>query len=335
MNSAYSRNLAVAHVMDAKNTGDGVVVVVSAMGRMGEPYATDTLLKLLEFGKPANGLKKDMVASCGEIISATLFSQLLESQGIRSAPLAGFQAGIITDRRFTEAEILSVNPGRILSCLAKGCTPVVAGFQGITRDQKVTTLGRGGSDITALVLGAKLNAEHVDIFTDVPGVAVADPRIIPDIPFLKKINIRILYELALNGFKVIQPRAVQVAIEGKIPFRVRSTFGQEAGTLVNEEATNGEVELVGIASLSISRKLTRITLAVNPGQLKTAALEIESYLEEKGLKNKRSSDKPWLYQIEASADAASSIIHGIFYHFYTPAKLRNLSDSEFIRMNHE
>jgi aspartate kinase len=334
MNSSYSRNLAVANVMDARSSGDQIVVVVSAMGRMGEPYATDTLLRLLELGKPVDGLKQDMMASCGEIISATLFSQLLESRGIHSIPLAGFQAGILTDRRFTEAEIVSVNPERILSCVDRGCIPVVAGFQGITRDQEITTLGRGGSDITALVLGAKMNALRVDVFTDVPGVAVADPRVVPGVPYLKQINVEILYELASNGSKVIHPRAVRAAIEGGIRFHIRSTFGQEPGTLVNQNGSAPELHLVGIANRRSSPETTSITVALNPARLEVAAAELASHLKSQGLDSKPSPDKPWLYQVETSSQTAGSAIQGIFSRFYPPAEVASLYDSAFIRINH-
>src|SRR5665647_491142 len=172
------RKLVACKVINAKAQGFLPVVVVSAMGRKGEPYATDTLLSLVNDNlKVMNPLAVDLLMSCGETISTVIMCNELNKNGIDSVPLTGGQAGIITDSNYTNAAILNVDTHKILEILEKGKTPVVAGFQGMDEKGYVTTIGRGGSDVTAAMLGAALNATETQIYTDVDGIMTADPRI--------------------------------------------------------------------------------------------------------------------------------------------------------------
>lgn len=211
-----------------------LVVVVSAIGRMGEPYATDTLIYQLEkICKEIDPKKKDFIMSCGETISAAIVSHLLESEGLKSEPLMGFQAGILTDNTFTASKILQININKILSLLDEEKIVVVTGFQGVTKEMEITTLGRGGSDTTAVALGAYLDADIVDIYTDVPGVALIDPRIVPYTRYIDKISYSDMYNLSSNGATVVHPRAVKIGEKHNIPIRVLSTFIDGEGTLIS------------------------------------------------------------------------------------------------------
>ncbi|HHY95839.1 MAG TPA: aspartate kinase, partial [Firmicutes bacterium] len=166
-------------VLRVQEAGLRPCVVVSAMGRVPEPYATDSLQALArsEGQVPARDL--DLIMSCGETVSCVVVAATLRAHGIDALPLTGSQAGIITDGTFGQAEVVRVDPARLLHVLEEGRVPVVAGFQGVTETGEITTLGRGGSDTTAAVLGAALQAEAVEIYTDVEGVKTADPRLEP------------------------------------------------------------------------------------------------------------------------------------------------------------
>lgn len=227
--------------------GSKLVVVVSAMGRNGDPYATDTLISQLEnISNEINPKKKDLIMSVGETISAAIVSHLLESEGLSSEALTGFQAGIITDDTFNSGKIMKINPNKIQGYLNKNKIVVVAGFQGATKDLDITTLGRGGSDTTAVALGGSLNAERVDIFTDVPGVAVTDPRIVPYARYIKNISYDDMYRLAINGANVIHPHAVLLGKQYNIPIRILSTFMDDTGTLISNDKSNLRIIGFGI-----------------------------------------------------------------------------------------
>ena len=227
--------------------GNKLVVVVSAMGRKGDPYATDTLINQLEnISSSINPRKKDLIMSVGELISAALVSHLLESEGYLAQALTGFQAGIITDDNFNSSKIIEINTRKLEENLKDNIISVVAGFQGVTKDMYITTLGRGGSDTTAVALAASLNnVERVDIFTDVPGVAITDPRIVQNTKYLRNISYDDMYRLATSGAKVVHPNAVLLAKEYNIPIRVLSTFIDGPGTLI----TNGKSDsrIIGFA----------------------------------------------------------------------------------------
>ncbi len=231
------RQQVISKVLKAKDEGNDVVVVVSAMGRKGDPYATDTLLDMLKEapGKSPSNRTKDMIASCGEIISACILATSIEELGYRAMPLTGFQAGIQTNDEFTNGLVEHVETERLRSVLATGAIAVVAGFQGCNADNDLVTLGRGGSDTTAIALGGALKAKEVIIYTDVPGIAFTDPRIIPSAPFLKSIDFAPMYILARTGAKVVHYRAIETAIQFNQSFWVRSTFTDDPGTLIGQK----------------------------------------------------------------------------------------------------
>ncbi len=236
------------HVRTCRSNGNDVVVVVSAMGRKGAPYATDTFIHHLEEIDPHIApMKKDFIMSCGEIIAAAIISHYFDVHKLNTIPMTGFQAGILTNNEFNNADILHIDTQSIKKRLAEGKVVVIAGFQGITADGLITTLGRGGSDTTAVELGAYLQADRVDIFTDVPGVAITDPRMISNVTYLSRISYENMYKLASNGAKVIHPRAVEVAQKSQIPIIVRSTFSDVPGTLITNNAECDERNIVGIS----------------------------------------------------------------------------------------
>ncbi|MGI6485525.1 MAG: aspartate kinase [Tepidanaerobacteraceae bacterium] len=255
---------AAEKVIEAKKKGYDVVVVVSAMGRSGDPYATDTLLDYVKSSvKKVSSRELDLLLNCGEIISAVVFSQSLESMGFKSTALTGAQAGIITDSSFNCARILRVKADRVLENLKEGKIVVVTGFQGITDGGDLTTLGRGGSDTTAAALGSALNAEFIEIFTDVDGVKTADPRIVKDARTLQTATYYEICQLAHQGAKVIHPRAVEIAMQQNIPLKIRSTFSDTPGTLVTSCRNNlKEIELIS------ERLITGITYMTNLTQIK-------------------------------------------------------------------
>lgn len=227
------RQEALRRVEEAVESGFRPVVVVSAMGRAGDPYATDTLLNLLSEANPkASGENTDLLLSCGEIISATIFAEGLSRLGLPAVALTGWQTGIQTDQVHLSARVLSVQSERLWELLKGGKIPVVAGFQGVTDKGMVTTLGRGGSDTTAAVLGVVLKAERVEIYTDVDGIKTADPKLIPSAPTLQFVSYREIVELGHMGAKVLHPRAAEITMEEGIPIQIRSVVHSKGGTLV-------------------------------------------------------------------------------------------------------
>ena len=228
------RRLVVEKIMKACSNGYNVVVVVSAMGRKGSPYATDTLLSLVEDSfKENNRLAADLLMCCGEIISAVVLCEELSKFNMKALPLTGGQAGIITDDNFREAAVKKVETDNIIQLLTKNVIPVVTGFQGVTGKGYFTTLGRGGSDVTAVLLGASLKAEAVEIYTDVDGIMTADPRLVEDAVLIKNISYNEVFQIADQGAKVIHPRAVELAMNSNMTLIIKNTFNDCEGTLIN------------------------------------------------------------------------------------------------------
>ncbi|GKU82526.1 aspartate kinase [Niallia sp. NCCP-28] len=228
-----ARNKAKEHIEDALQQGYKAVVVVSAMGRKGEPYATDTLLSLI--GGAENRLSKrenDLLLSCGEIISSVVFTEMLVNNNIKATALTGAQAGFLTNDDFNQARIIEMDVARLKKELEIVDVVVVAGFQGASANGDTTTLGRGGSDTSAAALGAALDAEVIDIFTDVEGIMTADPRIAENARPLSVVTYTEVCNMAYQGAKVIHPRAVEIAMQAKVPIRIRSTYSKGLGTLV-------------------------------------------------------------------------------------------------------
>jgi len=233
LTTSEMRNEAQQRVWEAVEEGLRPVVVVSAMGRRGDPYATDTLLDLMEKTNPgAEGSNVDLLLSCGEIISASIFAEGLRTMGLPAQAVTGWQCGITTDEVHQAARVTGVQSEKLWELLRTGVIPVVAGFQGITESGKVTTLGRGGSDTTAAVLGVVLKAERVEIFTDVDGVKTADPRLVPDAPTIKVMSYREVVEMGHMGAKVLHPRAAEITMEEGIPLQIRSVIHSQGGTTI-------------------------------------------------------------------------------------------------------
>lgn len=229
-----TRRQVIEKVKNAINEGLSPVVVVSAMGRKGQPYATDTLLSLIgDNFKNSNKLAQDLLMCCGEMISSVVMSNDLYNAGIEAVPLTGGQAGIITDNNFNNANCLNVNPDKILELVSQGKVPVITGFQGMTEKGYFTTLGRGGSDTSASIIGVAVKASAIEIYTDVDGIMTADPRIVDDASLIDVISYNEVFQLADQGAKVIHPRAVEIAMEANIPLYIKNTMSSCRGTLIN------------------------------------------------------------------------------------------------------
>lgn len=265
-----------SRVVEAKQDGYCPVVVVSAMGRLGEPYATDTLLSYARTGnKELTPRESDLLMSCGEIISGVVMSATIQELGCPAIFLTGAQAGIITDNGYNEARILKVDPQYIIKHTHAGKIVVVAGFQGSTGDGEITTLGRGGSDTTAAALGVALDAEYVDIFTDVDGIMTADPRIVSDARPLEAVTYNEICQLAHEGAKVIHPRAVEIAMQKNIPLRIKSAFSNAPGTLVT---SYGELYRNTI-DITRDRTITGITHIPDITRIKVAVRDDQDHLD--------------------------------------------------------
>lgn len=246
------RKMVVKKVLKAREDGYSPVLVVSAMGRKGEPYATDTLLSMIdsEF-KKENPLSSDLLMSCGEIITTVIVSNQLQNVGLTATPLTGGQAGIITDNQFTNAELVRVDTKNLLNLLSENKIPVIAGFQGKTEDGYVTTLGRGGSDVTASIIGVALEAEAIEIYTDVDGIMTADPRIVKNASLIDEISYNEVFQFADQGAKVIHPRAVEIAMKANIPLIIKNTMTESLGTVISNDETDNHLNIItGITHLS-------------------------------------------------------------------------------------
>ncbi|MDA1096997.1 MAG: aspartate kinase [Chloroflexi bacterium] len=230
--ASVERIMAVAdRVAVARNAGDELVVVVSAMGS-----TTDELIRLTrQVTSDPDPREMDTLLSTGELVSSTLLAMALRERGVPAVSLSGLQAGIRTDSAFTRARIAQVEPRRVQTELSRGKTVIVAGFQGTNDEQEITTLGRGGSDTTAVALAAALSLEVCEIYTDVDGIFTADPRIVPDARRLSEISYEEMLELASEGAKVMHNRAVELAWVYHVPVRVASSFktGRDGGTLIH------------------------------------------------------------------------------------------------------
>ncbi|MHB1508252.1 MAG: aspartate kinase [Acidimicrobiales bacterium] len=250
------------HIARSKRSGDSVVVVVSAMGK-----TTDELLHLAnQVSKVIPGREMDMLWTAGERISMALVCMALAERDVPAASFTGSQAGIVTDELHTRARIVEVKGDRIRAALAAGLVPVVAGFQGVSTANDVTTLGRGGSDTTAVALAAALGADRCEIYTDVSGVFSADPRIVPSAHKLPRISFEEMLEIAATGGRVLALRSVEFARNHHVTLLVRSSFTWEPGTLVTEEDPSMEQPVVSaVTSDATSAKITLAGVADRPG----------------------------------------------------------------------
>ncbi len=237
MATEENRNKVAEKIIKKNNENYNIVVVVSAIGRAGNPYATDSLLQLVD-KKTLGKREMDLLLSCGEIISAVVLSNVLNKKGIKTKVFTGYQAGIITDNNFGNAEITKINPINIIETLKKNKIAIVAGFQGMTPEAEITTLGRGGSDITAIALGKALDCNYVEIYTDVDGIMTADPNIVPTAKVLETMCYSEVYQLAEDGAKVIHPKAIEIAQQSNVPVRIKNTFSDNTGTTIEEPSVS-------------------------------------------------------------------------------------------------
>ncbi|MFH1412046.1 MAG: aspartate kinase [Candidatus Omnitrophota bacterium] len=250
-------------VAACKKKGNHVVVVVSALGN-----TTDDLLELAgQISKDPPERELDMLLSTGEQVSIALLSMALNEMGHEARSFTGAQVGIITDSSYTKAKILDVGTKTIKKQLAKGRIVIVAGFQGTNMEQEITTLGRGGSDMTAVALAKVLKAGMCEIYTDVKGVYTADPRIVPDAQKLTTISYEEMLEMASLGAQVMQARSMEVAGKFNVPMHIRSSFFSEEGTLVTKEVKAMEDVLVrGVTVNKDEAKVTVCDVPDKPGE---------------------------------------------------------------------
>jgi len=250
------------HVARTRDEGNEVVVVVSAMGKF-----TDDLVRLADEVSPTRPPRElDMLLTAGERISMALVCMALAARGVESASFTGSQAGIITDTDHTRAKILEIRPDRIREALDSGLVPVVAGFQGVSRQKDITTLGRGGSDVTAVALAAALKADVCEIYSDVTGVFTADPRVVPNARRIAKVSFDEMMEISATGGRVLMLRSVELARRHGVPIHVRSSFTWEPGTwIVEEDPTMEEAVVSAVTDDTSEAKITVGGVPDRPG----------------------------------------------------------------------
>jgi len=276
-------------VAKAKEEGNQVVIAISAMGD-----TTDELIQMAhQVSAQPEQRELDVLLSTGEVISSTLLAMALGHLGYKAVSLSGAQAGIQTDSNYSRARILRVDPKRIINELERGNIVIVAGFQGITPNMDITTLGRGGSDTTAVALAASLNADVCQIYTDVEGVYTADPRLVLEASKLDKIGYEEMLEMASYGAKVIHPRAVELGELYNMPILVASSFSDSPGTIICKEASMEVRNKVrGIAHDTNVAKITIVGVPDHPGvataifePLAKANISVDTIVQNASIKN--------------------------------------------------
>lgn len=250
------------NVAITKKRGNDVIVVVSAMGK-----ATDNLISLAnQVATKQSGREMDMLLTTGERQTAALLTMALADRGIEAISYTGSQVGIITDTAHRKAKIIEVKGDRVRNSLAEGKVCVIAGFQGVSTDKEVTTMGRGASDLTASALAQAMGADSCEIYTDVTGVFTADPRIVPQARKLAKVHFDEMLEMAGAGSKVLAMRSVEFARNHDVPLHVRSAFTWEPGTLVSNEEPSVEDPIIsGVVTDMTEAKVTVLGVPDKPG----------------------------------------------------------------------
>lgn len=252
-------------LLETQRAGNSVVAVVSAMSGV-----TDSLIKLArEVSSKPTEREMDVLLSTGEQTTMALTAMAIQSMGGKAVSLTGAQAGIITNGVHTKAKISNVTPDQIKKHLSQGEIVIVAGFQGETSDGAITTLGRGGSDLTAIALASAVEADACQIFTDVDGVYTCDPRIVPTAKKIEAISYDEMLEMASSGSKVMQSRSVEFAKKFGVTFEVRSSFNNNPGTIVKEESAG--MEQVVVRGVSVERNQAKVTVAQVPDKPGCAA----------------------------------------------------------------
>ncbi len=298
------RALAFARIRDARADGFATAAVVSAMGRAPAPYATDTLLEAID-GRSGSA-NADMLLACGEMLAAAIFADELTAAGVPARALSGANAGIVTDAHYGDAKILRVDAERIERLLDEGIVPVVAGFQGATEDGVLTTLGRGGTDLSAIAIGHAIDAERVDIYTDVSGAMTADPRRIERARTIERASLEEMTELAEHGAKVMHHKAADYAQRTQTPYTIKG-LATDRGTLV-VDGVDHHRPVTGVTS---SGRLTWVRIIrgdiENPQQRMQTELEMFRRMADAGI----SIDQVSINQAGASfvvqGDSASAV----------------------------
>ena len=266
------RNVA-KRVFATQQAGNKVVAVVSAMSGV-----TDNLIKLAKEVHPEPSEREmDMLLATGEQTTIALLAMALQGLGAQAASLTGAQAGIVTDGLHTKAKIANITPKRVHELLDAGNIVTIAGFQGTTPDGQITTLGRGGSDLTAIAIAAAIKADVCQIFTDVDGVYTSDPRIVPNASKIEEISYDEMLELAALGSKVMQARSVEFAKKFGVVFEVRSSFNNNPGTIVKEETA--KMEDVVIRGVAVDKNQAKVRIAGVPDKPGVAAKVFKAIAE--------------------------------------------------------
>jgi aspartate kinase len=276
-------------IIKTREADNQVVVVVSAMGD-----TTDDLIKLAyRINEFPDKRELDVLVSTGELVSSSLLAMALHGMGFPAISLSGAQAGIYTDAAYRQARIKKVDSQRVSAELAKGNIVIVAGFQGITEDMDVTTLGRGASDLSAVALAADLKAERCERYTDVDGIYTTDPRLLPEARKLKDISYEEMLEMVTYGFKAIHPRAIELAELYCVPLLVASSFNDKSGTLICKEVSMEIRNKVrGIAHDLDVAKITIVGVPDHPGiaasifvPLAEAGISVDTIVQNASIKN--------------------------------------------------
>ncbi len=276
-------------IIKTREAGNRVVVVVSAMGD-----TTDDLIKLAyKVNEFPDKRELDVLLSTGELVASTLLTMALHGMGFPAISLSGSQAGIKTDDAFNKARITSIDPARIYKELEKDNIVIVAGFQGVTGEMDITTLGRGGSDTTGVALAASLKAKICERYTDVDGIYTTDPHLLPEARKLKDISYDEMLEMVTYGFKAIQPRAVELAELYSVPLLVASSFNENPGTLIHKEVSMEIRNKVrGIAHDLDVAKITIVGVPDHPGiaasifmPLAEAGISVDTIVQNASVKN--------------------------------------------------
>jgi aspartate kinase len=252
-------------VVATRRAGYDVVVVVSALGD-----TTDRLIDLAHrITHQPDERELDMLISTGEQVSCALLAMAIHKLGEGAISFTGAQVGIITDGSFTRARIIDINAKRIIEALENNNIAIVAGFQGVSLKQDITTLGRGGSNLTAVALAKVLGAEVCEMYTDVDGVFTADPRIVRDARKIDRISYEEMFELASLGAQVLQPRSIEFAMKFSVPIHVRSSFSKNAGTIISKEVK--AMENIVVSGVALNKDEAKVTICDVPDKPGIAA----------------------------------------------------------------
>lgn len=245
-----SRLNCINKIKESIEEGNKIIIVISAIGRKNDSYSTDTLLSLVSKDfENKNPKYIDKLISCGEIISSIVFSSELQENGVRALPLIGQDIGILTDDNYGNAKILNIDTTNIENLLSQNIVPVIAGFQGVTSTGHITTLGRGGSDISAVRLASVLKCDKVEFFKDVDGLMTADPKLVSSAKSINEISYEELFELSVYGNNIIHKEAVKAAMDDNMPIIIKNTFNSFEGTTINNNICKDDSSFKGLTYL--------------------------------------------------------------------------------------